>query len=97
MRIWSKLIAPILVILLACGLILSGIYLSRAGLSPAELPWRMWAVVICATIVPALGLLVWSRVRAGVPPGANLVLVVAALVGAGSSAVPSFLLWGDWW
>lgn len=95
MRIWSKPIAPILVILLACGLVLSGIFLSRA-LSPADLLWRDWAVIACATIVPALGLLVWSRAGAGASLGTKLVPIVAALIGAASSLVLSFLMWGDW-
>jgi hypothetical protein len=95
MRIWSNLVAPILVFLLACGLVLSGTFF-RTNLAPAELLWRDWAVVVCATIVPALGLLVWLRAGAGASPGTKLALVVAAIVGAASSLVLSFLLWGDW-
>ena len=89
------LAAPILVILLACGLVLSGLFF-RTFLSPADLLWRDWAVVACATIVPAIGLMVWSRAGAGASLRTKLVLIVAALVGAASSLVLSFRMWGDW-
>jgi hypothetical protein len=84
MGFWSKLIAAILGLLLVSGVALSWQFL-RFG-SVAEMGGPLLALLAGASIVPAVGLLVWWRAGAA-SLGANVLLVVAALAGAASSAV----------
>jgi hypothetical protein len=80
----SKLIAVILGLLLVSGVALSWQSL-RVG-SVAEMGGPLLALLAGASIVPAVGLLVWWRAGAG-SLGANVLLIIAALAGAASSAV----------
>jgi hypothetical protein len=77
MRIWSKLIALILVLVLASGLVQTWLLLGP------DAPWTAWALLAVACVLPALGLLVWLRATS---VGAHVFLVVAALAGGATSA-----------
>jgi hypothetical protein len=84
MRIWSGLIALVLLLLLASGAAEAWLFLRTGSLE--DLPPRMLALLAAACIAPAVGLLVWLLAGAR-SVTANLLLIVAALAGAASSAV----------
>ncbi len=89
MRVWSGLIALILLLLLAAGAAEAWLFLRTGSLE--DLPPRMLGLLAAACVVPAVGLLIW--LFAGVRSvSANLLLVVAALGGAASSAVVFLVL-----
>jgi hypothetical protein len=82
----GKLIGVVLALLFACGVVLLLLGM-RSVSSITLLPWPMWAFLLCPSVVPAIGLLVWWRTSAGPSLGVNTSTVVAALVGAVSSAL----------
>jgi hypothetical protein len=82
---WNRLIAIFLALLLVSGVVLSWQFLRFGSL--AEMGWMLLALLAGASIVPALGLLVWWRSDAKGSVSASLFLIVAALAGAASSAV----------
>ena len=84
MRIWNGLLALVLLLALAAGLTAAWFFLR--GVSPADLPLSMWALLAAACLAPAVGLLFWFRAGAA-SVGASIFLVVAALAGVAGSAV----------
>jgi hypothetical protein len=90
MRIWSTLIALVLLLVLAVGIAISWQFFRENSLPAIGWNgWRVWALLAGASLVPAVGLVVWLRTRAGASLAANLFLVGTALAGAASS----FVLW----
>ena len=84
MRIWSGLIALILLLLAAAGAAEVWLFLRTGSLE--DLPPRMLGLLAAACLAPALGLLVWLFAGAR-SVLANILLVLAAVGGGASAAV----------